>query len=274
MEKRSGVSVNRTFRGFYSASVLVFTVWFSVGLVVVGFGLSTPFGPFADLAFIAFASVVLLLHAKIFLSTKELVYVFLTFTFISGAAEAYGAATGNLFGSYGYSGNFGPLLFGLLPMSIPLAWWVVVWPLHFLMGSLVSGRRRMVLVPLGTAALAVWADLVIEPAATLVREYWTWNEGGVYYGVPWTNFLGWFATAFVLSFLALPVLPNSTTRRIPLLVPMGVLTATILTFFLLSLVHGKWLAVLVALGFFAAVFVLAGLSSRHMKDSSSSSEEG
>ncbi len=248
--------MNAKLERVYKISLLVFAIWFLVGLVVVGFGLNNPFGPWADLAFIGFASIVLFLHSAAFLKWSGLIAVFLAYAIISGAAEAYGAATGKLFGTYTYSGNFGPLLFGLLPVAIPLAWWVVVWPLHCLVQSAVRGRWRYVLVPPVTAALAVWADLVIEPAATLVRGYWTWEEGGFYYGVPWTNFLGWFSIAFVLSLLSQPFLKFFSTGRVSLAVPTAVLSATLFTFLLLSLVHGKWLAVAVALGFFAVVGLL------------------
>jgi len=235
---------------------ILFGIWFAVGMLVVGFGLPSPFGAWADLAFIVFASVVLILHAALRLPSTVLMAVFLLFVLISGGVEAYGAATGLLFGSYDYSGNFGLLLFGLLPVAIPLAWWVVVWPLHLLVRSNWGGAARLFVVPFCTAGLAVWADLIIEPAATLVRGYWTWEGGGGYYGVPNSNFLWWFITSFVLSFLACLIVPRELFRGRALLIPVGILTATLATFLLLSAVNGKWFPTLLAVCFFAVVWGL------------------
>jgi len=237
-------------------TLFVFGVWFGVGLVVVGLDLRTPFGPWADLAFIAFASIVLFLYSLSFVRWRPLLILFAIYAVVSGGVEAYGAATGVLFGSYQYSGRFGPLVFGLLPVTIPLAWWVVVWPLHCLVQQVFGEKRGVILVPFITALLAVWADLVIEPAATLVRGYWTWEADGFYYGVPWSNFLGWFGTALVLSGISRFFPVDAVASRSVSIVLAAVLSATIFTFLLLSLVYGKWLAVGVAIGFFCALFLL------------------
>lgn len=247
---------SRRFNRFYGLILFLFAVWVSVGFVVVAADLRTPFGAWADFTFIALAALVLLLHFAGRQSGAVVCLVFFLYAFISGGVEALGAATGFPFGSYSYSGNFGPLLFGLLPLAIPLAWWVVVWPLHCLVHSALSGRGLVAWVPFVTAGLAVWADLVIEPAATLVRGYWTWEGGGIYYGVPWTNFAAWYATAFVLSFLSQVFLPHNPFKRAELRVPLLVLATTLFTFLLVSLVHGKWPVVLVALGLFGALWKL------------------
>lgn len=216
----------------------------------MGFGIETPMGPWADFAYIALASLVLLLHLCGLSNGGSALFIFLVFAVLSGVVESVGAISGVPFGSYDYTDQFGPVLFGVLPAAIPLAWWVIVWPLHCLVHSALAGRGAVAMVPVLTATGAVVADLIIEPAATLVRGYWMWEGPGIYYGVPWTNFLGWFGTAFVLSFLAQLFLPHSPFKQEELRVPVWVLASTILTFVVVSLANGKWWVLVVAVIFF------------------------
>ena len=53
-------------------------------------------------------------------------------------------------------------------------------------------------------------DLVIDPLATKTLNYWAWENAGPYYGIPWSNFLGWFLMSLVLFALARKrAVPNS-----------------------------------------------------------------
>ncbi|MFP4351761.1 MAG: carotenoid biosynthesis protein [Puniceicoccaceae bacterium] len=251
---------SRRFNRMYALAVILYTIWFLVGLVVVGAGIDTPFGPWADFTFLALAALVLVLHLAGHTHGLSVLVVFLTFCAISGLVEAVGAATGFPFGSYTYTDRFGPVLFGILPAAIPLAWWVIVWPLHCLVHSARAGKGSVFMVPVLTAVGAVWADFIIEPPATLVREYWHWEGPGLYYGVPWTNFPAWFATAFVLSFLAQILLPHSPFKKEELRVPLWVLSTTLFTFLIVALANGQWLVAGVAAGFFIALWRTARLA--------------
>jgi putative membrane protein len=247
---------SKKFTRLYGMVFFVYTVWFAVGLFVLGLGLETPMGPWADFIFIALAALVLFLHLSASSNFGSTLLIFLVFAVISGVVEAVGALTGFPFGNYGYTDQFGPLLFGILPAAIPLAWWVIVWPLHCLVHSACAGRHSVMLIPVLTALGAVTADLIIEPAATLVQGYWTWEGPGVYYGVPWVNFLGWFGTAFILSFLAQTILPHSPFKREELRMPLWVLVSTVFTFVVVSVAHGKWGVIVVAVLFFFGVWRL------------------
>ena len=41
-------------------------------------------------------------------------------------------------------------------------------------------------------------DLVLDPGATLLG-FWTWNNPGIYYGVPFINFGGWILTGIITT---------------------------------------------------------------------------
>src|SRR5207237_1427582 len=37
----------------------------------------------------------------------------------------------------------------------------------------------------------------MDPTSSTIRHSWIWEQGGGYFGVPLTNYLGWFFTVYV-----------------------------------------------------------------------------
>ena len=123
----------------------------------------------------------------------------------SGCLEWIGARTGYPFGPYRYTDNFGWRIGGILPVSIPLAWMVVI-----LCGRSLILRCRPTStrgeLALGVAVIAVLTDLNLEAVAWKVRGYWTWYPDARPPLPPWPpvqNYLSWFGLSFVLAY-ALP----------------------------------------------------------------------
>jgi len=248
---------SRSFYRLYSLVLFVYGVWFLVGLFVVGAQLPTPLGPWADFIFMALAALVLFLHLVSHAPAGIACLALLLIGGLGGVVEWIGAATGWPFGHYRYTGAFGPRLAGSLPLSIPLAWWVIVWPIHSVLYSALAGRQGSVWIPFFTAFGAVWVDLLLEPVATGVRGYWIWEQEGFYYGVPLLNFAGWYLTALVLSFLTQLFLPHTPFKRGQLLVPVLVLTTTLVPFLLVSVLEGFVGPTVIGLLFLAAFLYLA-----------------
>src|SRR5258708_17678046 len=40
-------------------------------------------------------------------------------------------------------------------------------------------------------------DRGMDPTSSTIRHLWIWEQGGGYFGVPLTNYLGWFFTVYV-----------------------------------------------------------------------------
>jgi uncharacterized membrane protein len=40
-------------------------------------------------------------------------------------------------------------------------------------------------------------DLSFDPIASTIKHLWNWQQGGNYFGVPFSSFMGWFLTIFV-----------------------------------------------------------------------------
>jgi putative membrane protein len=137
------------------------------------------------------------------------------------AVETLGALTGFPFGAYQYSDLFGPSL-GVVPLTIPLAWHVVLTNALFLIRLVAPHRSRLGEAGL-TGLLCTSYDFVLEPFATAVKGYWHWRDGAI----PLQNYIAWFA---VSTLLVWRFAPTAATRfpRDPR--PLVILGATVLIF--------------------------------------------
>jgi uncharacterized membrane protein len=117
--------------------------------------------------------------------------------------EVVGTRTGLPFGRYEYTGELRPKLAGV-PVAVILAWagmGVPAWAVACRLVRPVAAR-----VALGAVALTGW-DLFLDPQ--MVKEgYWVWPGGGVYRGIPASNFLGWLFVAAGLMALLQLVVPH------------------------------------------------------------------
>ncbi|HEU4544688.1 MAG TPA: carotenoid biosynthesis protein [Microlunatus sp.] len=109
--------------------------------------------------------------------------------------ESIAVATGLPYGRFSYSEVLGPPLFGLAPPTVLLAWTPLI------LGALALTRRAWAAV-----ALLVVVDMVLDPAAVMLG-FWSWDEPGIYYGVPLINFCGWVLSGGI-AVLALRRLPR------------------------------------------------------------------
>lgn len=117
---------------------------------------------------------------------------------IAFTAEHVGTGYGFPFGDYGYTALLGPKLGGRVPFLIPLSWFMMAVP-AFALATRTYGDRgeRIPRVALAALYLAVW-DLALDPAMSHLTPYWVWGQDGAYYGMPWVNLLGWYATGLVI----------------------------------------------------------------------------
>ncbi|MEO0797197.1 MAG: carotenoid biosynthesis protein [Verrucomicrobiota bacterium] len=235
------------FRRVFHLLLAWYAIWFLVGLVVLAIPYESPVGNFEDLLFMVLAASVIFLDATRRIGWAKTLAAFLWVAVASGAVELLGALTGFPFGTYHYTEKFGPQIAGILPWAIPLAWWVVVYPLYLLIGTVAQGRRgSSFLIVLGVGLAATAIDFALEPVATQVRGYWLWESGGAYYGVPWRNFVAWFAVAVMIAgvihyFGGRSILEGYHAAG-SLFLPLSVIASVLLSFLGAGLVNGLWLA--------------------------------
>lgn len=133
--------------------------------------------------------------------------------FLSWAIEHLGATTGFPFGSYTYTDVLQPQIFGVVPLAIPFAWLLIV-PAAVGASELVLARERgtasggprvSITKVLTAASFALLLDVTIEPFAVNINRYWVWGDttGSTYYGIPMSNFVAWWFTSLLLSWVLL-----------------------------------------------------------------------
>jgi uncharacterized membrane protein len=170
---------------------------------------------------------------------------------VSLMSELLGTAYGVPFGAYSYTTLLGPKWFDLVPLLIPLSWFTMSWAAWVIARHRAQGFRAVLL---GTCLLLAW-DLLLDPAMSRVTSYWVWADKGQYYGMPWSNLLGWAMTGFVLLVILrkLAPEPKSDVRfslsvySINFFLPLG-----------FCVLNGYWIAVVAGIGAAVAAFLFFG----------------
>ena len=117
--------------------------------------------------------------------------------------ETLGSRTGVPFGAYTYTAP-GPALLGV-PLLVLLGWWAFT-----LIAVAVAPRWKVWLAPL---ALVAW-DLGLDPLM-VSRGFWRFEAASPYYGVPLSNFLGWYVAGVVLVWILMRLEPRLRTENSP-----------------------------------------------------------
>lgn len=158
------------------------------------------------------------------------------------AAEVVGVHTGFPFGSYRYNAVLGPSV-----LSVPIAM-VPAWSLMSAFAVSVACRWSPRWRGPLAAGWLVLVDMVLDPVAFHALGLWTWHGDGAYYGVPLSNFAGWFVVGWLCA-LCYPSSAHSAAAH-------GLGTALVLFYTVVAARHG-WTLPATA-GIVAAV-VSAGL---------------
>jgi uncharacterized membrane protein len=183
---------------------------------------------------------------------KLAVMAFVATYTVSLGSEVLGTAYGIPFGAYSYTTLLGPKWFNLVPLLIPLSWFTMSWAAWIIASRWTQGVRAVLF---GTCLLIAW-DLLLDPAMSRVTSYWIWGDKGDYYGMPWSNLLGWGITGLVLLAILRRLVPEPMSDLRFSLVVYGVNFLLPLGFCLLN---GYWIAIIAGVGTAAVPFLICGL---------------
>jgi uncharacterized membrane protein len=132
---------------------------------------------------------------------------------LSWAAEALGSTTGLPFGTYGYTSALQPQLLHV-PVLIPLAWLMMLPPAwavaQAISTNLALRWRASAFITLSALAMTAW-DLLLDPQM-VSWGLWEWRNPGGYFGIPWSNYLGWLLVSGLITALFIGLI---RPRRLP-----------------------------------------------------------
>jgi putative membrane protein len=170
-------------------------VFFLVGLILVRF--STESGDAGiSVVFVLLLALPAYAGYTSWLGLRRAFPLLLLLSFLPLGVEALAVVTGIPYGRFSYGDMLGWKLVGLVPLTVAFAY-----P-PLLLGAValayrLTGPDPRKLIPAATGFL-VAMDLIIDPAA-VHAGFWSWEEYGLYYGIPPINFVGWILTGAVYT---------------------------------------------------------------------------
>ena len=148
------------------------------------------------------------LHAYVAYGREFLVKFLMIALLATLVIEVLGVATGFPFGTYEYDPErLGISVLGV-PLLIPFAWFMMLYPSWLISRDLF--KSRLLTIPAAALLMSTW-DLYLDPQ--MVNEgYWVWFVDGIATkDIPLTNFLGWFlSTALIFTLLSVALKPKQS----------------------------------------------------------------
>ena len=112
--------------------------------------------------------------------------------------ELAGTTYGIPFGAYEYNTLLGPKIAGRVPYLVPVGWFLMAMPSYALVARRFHGALGFFPRVFFSAVLLVTWDLTLDPAMSFLTPFWVWAGEGDFFGMPWLNVVGWFATAVLV----------------------------------------------------------------------------
>jgi len=189
-----------------------------------------------------------LMHCIKFYGIKNTIALFILSWVISNFFETLSIAVGFPFGNYHYTDSLG-IKFLNVPIIIMPAYfcmgyisWIIT---HILIGQYSRKLEgiQIFLTPFIASFVMVMWDIVMDPIMSTLDKNWIWEKGGSYYGVPVTNYLGWFFVVFIfLQVFAIIIsktykeVTNLSTKKSFWVIPVSGYAIMWLRYFLTALI--------------------------------------
>lgn len=143
-----------------------------------------------------------LLHGATSYGVKGIAVFLAVCLIVGNIFETISILTGFPFGHYHYTAVLGPKLF-LVPITIGGAYfgagylsWSVAIVLLDRMNRQFDTYARWAVPAVASFLMVSW-DFMLDPGASTIDHYWIWEHGGGFFGVPFTNYMGWLLTVFI-----------------------------------------------------------------------------
>lgn len=129
--------------------------------------------------------------------------------------EIIAVKTGFPYGEFTHGEKIGWKFFDAVPWTVPFAWT----PLILCSATLAKRAVARIGAPeysgvVLSALILVAIDMVLDPGS-VAQEFWTYRHGGLYYGVPLSNFLGWLFSGLIASAIFFGLVRNWGSQEKP-----------------------------------------------------------
>jgi putative membrane protein len=164
-----------------------------------------------------------------FLGPRRAALSLLALSLFGYAIETVGVVTGFPYGPFEYGDSLGPKALGLVPYLLPVTWAPLVLGA---VGATAPTKPSTSASPLrffawisSSAVLLALVDGVLDPGAVALG-FWSYEGSGPYYGVPFSNYLGWLLSSTLAAALVLVLGRGAWGRAVP---PPGLLDSALLS---------------------------------------------
>ena len=143
-----------------------------------------------------------IIHGSSLYRLKDALSFALLYLLVGNSFETLGVATGFPFGSYYFTDVMGPKLFHV-PILLGLAYvgiGYISWTLALLILKETRGQlagATIFTVPVVASFIMVAWDFSTDAVWSTLVHCWICPKGGAFFGVPVSNFLGWYFTVYV-----------------------------------------------------------------------------
>lgn len=176
---------------------------------------------FIPIIFFALTIISLVLLSR---TDRSLIRLILQSSMIGFLFEEIGIHTGIPFGRYVY--DFPPYILGV-PIMVIIAWGVFSF-ISALAVSVLDRLKAIILFPVLMSSI----DLSIDPIM-VHHGFWRWiTTTSIYwFGIPFTNYLGWFLVSLVISLTYFPFIGEIRIKwkYFPLIYPIMMMSLAVLT---------------------------------------------
>ena len=184
---------------------------------------------FSGPTYVVLGAIAALLHLAGLIGWRRSLTMFVVGSSVALSAELLGTSTQLPFGEYQYTALLGYRILDLVPFPIPISWFYMIVGCLAMCGRLMKARDnnatrwRWALV--SGAILVAW-DVSMDPAM-VKTTHWIWGDGDlfarnalpapiiafftkdIFYGMPLSNWFGWYLTGVLISRLLLQITPPS-----------------------------------------------------------------
>ena len=138
---------------------------------------------------------------------KNALIFFIVTSLVSLFFENLSVLTGFPFGFYHYSPSLGLLAVPLIIIFEYFAMGYLSWILSHILTGQYSNKlegKQIFIVPLVATFIMVMWDLTVDPISATLQGLWVWTYPGPFFGIPISNYFGWFLVVYIfLQILAL-----------------------------------------------------------------------